>query len=129
MALKLNPSFAAKADSNGNYPLHHIIIRRPFRVKDVEIISKLLEAYPDAAGIRNNEGSAPLFIALKEKMGWEEGLGEIIKADSDTLSSRDMDTALYPFLLAASVGGRVAVNNTYNLLIANPHLIREALAR
>ena len=126
MALKLNPSFASMADADGNFPLHHVVIRRPFRVKDLEIITKLLEAYPSAAGMRNRDGMTPVFIALKDRMGWEEGLGEIVKAKTDILSTKDLDTGLYPFLLAASVGGRVSVNSCYNLLIMKPHLIGEA---
>lgn len=127
VALKRNPAWAAHADVEGNYPLHHVVIRRPFRIKDIELISELVKAYPQAAGKRNNEGCTPLFLAIHGKMVWEEGLGEIVKADTDVLASRDKETGLYPFLLAASEGGRVAVNTTYQLLCAKPHLVKDAL--
>lgn len=127
VALKINPAFAAQVDVDGNYPLHHVVIRRPFRVKDIEILAELVAAYPEAASKRNREGQAPIFIALRDRMGWEEGLEVIVKADTEILASTDSETRLYPFLLAASVDGRVAVNSTYNLLCAKPHLIKEGI--
>ncbi|KAL3917422.1 MAG: hypothetical protein SGARI_007717, partial [Bacillariaceae sp.] len=48
-AVKVHPEWARQADADGNYPLHHVIMRRPFRVKDVELIQELLQAYPEAA--------------------------------------------------------------------------------
>jgi hypothetical protein len=127
VALKRDPTWAAHADTEDNFPLHHVVIRRPFRVKDIEIIKDLIEAYPQATKMRNSEGHAPIFIAIRDKMAYEEGLGEIVRADTDILASIDKDTGLYPFLLAASEGGRVAVNTTYQLLCAKPHLVKEAL--
>jgi hypothetical protein len=127
VALKINPAFAAQVDADGNYPLHHVVIRRPFRIKDIEILSVLIAAYPEAASKRNHEGQAPIFIALRDRMGWEEGLEVIVKADTEILASTDTETRLYPFLLAACADGRVAVNSTYNLLCAKPHLIKEGI--
>jgi hypothetical protein len=96
-------------------------------VKDIELITELLRAYPEAAGRTNSEGNAPLFIAIHDKMAWEDGLGELVKANTDVLATFDKETGLYPFLLAASLSGRVAVNSTYQLLCAKPYLVKEAL--
>jgi ankyrin repeat protein len=126
VAIKRNPEWASYADADGNYPLHHVVIRRPFRLKDTELITELIHAYPAAAGKRNNEGNAPIFIAVHDRMVWEEGLGKLVKADTDILAATDKETGLYPFLLAASLSGRVAVNSTYQLLSAKPHLVKEA---
>jgi hypothetical protein len=125
IAIKQHPHWAAYPDADGNYPLHHIIIQRPFRIKDIELITELTQAYPDAASKKNNEGEAPIFIALRERMGWNGGVGELVKVQPDILSSRDRETGLYPFLLAASLGGKVAVETTYELLSANPHLVKK----
>lgn len=126
MAIKINPSWASYADVDGNYPLHHVVIRRPFRVKDVELIRFLLLAYPTAAAMANNAGDAPIHIAIRNRMMWEEGLGDIVHADVDVLGVPDAQSGLYPFLLSATLSGRVAVNTTYHLLLAKPYLVKDA---
>ncbi|KAG7353655.1 ankyrin repeat domain protein [Nitzschia inconspicua] len=126
-AIKINPDWARHADADGNYPLHLIVQRRPFRVKDVELIRELLQAYPEAVEKRNSDDDLPIQIAIRERMVWEEGLGEIANTNTEILGILDNHTKLYPFLLAASLGGRVAVNTTYQLLLAKPHLIKEAV--
>ena len=125
-AVKLHPDWARQADFEGNYPLHHVIIRRPFRVKDVQLIRELLQAYPEAASKRNKAGDLPLHIAIRDRMVWEEGLDEIVKAYPDALNAAEADSKLYPFLLAASLGGKVAVNTTYQMLLVKPHLVKDA---
>mmetsp|Transcript_8360 Transcript_8360/g.14690 ORF Transcript_8360/g.14690 Transcript_8360/m.14690 type:complete len:385 (-) Transcript_8360:272-1426(-) len=125
-AIKLNPMWASYKDVDGNYPLHHVVMRRPFRVKDIEIIRDLLHAYPDAACQRNKAGDLPIHIAIRDRMVWEEGLGCIANANTDVLGVPDQHTGLYPFLLAASLDGRVAVNTTYQLLLAKPYLLKDA---
>ena len=129
VALRRNPHWAAIPDANGNFPLHHVVIRRPFRVKDKDLISELIQACPEAAGKKNSDGNAPIFIAIRDRMGWDEGLGMIANANTDVLSQTDSDTGLYPFLLAASLSGRVAVNTSFQLLCANPYLVKEATVR
>lgn len=126
VALKLNPNFASYADMEGNYPLHHAVIWRPFRVKCADLIRELLKAYPEATGKRNSTGDAPIHIAIRERMGWEEGLGHIVDADCNVLGIPDQQTGLYPFLMCASLGGNVAVNTTFRLLTAKPDLVRDA---
>lgn len=127
VAVKLRPQSAAVPDANGNYPLHNVIIRRPFRVKDIELIKELLVAFPGAAGKKNKAGDFPIYIAIRDRMGWEEGLGDIVHANVDVLATADMETGLCPFLLAASLGGRVAVNSTFALLSLKPHLVKWAI--
>jgi len=127
VAIKRKPELTRVPDCDGNYPLHHIVIRRPFRVKDVQLIKELLVAHPKAAGERNKEGHTPLFIAIRDRMGWDDGLGELVYADVDVLSSTDKETGLFPFLLAASLGGKVAINTAYQLLCAKPHLVKAAV--
>jgi hypothetical protein len=126
-AIKINPSWASYPDADGNYPLHHVVKRRPFRVKDIELIRELLQVYPDAASKRNNAGDLPIHLAIRDRMVWEEGLGDIATANPDVLGVPDQHTNLYPFLMAASLSGRVAVNTTYQLLLAKPYLVKDAI--
>jgi hypothetical protein len=126
-AIKLQPDWARQADADGNYPLHLVVQRRPFHVKDIEVIRELLEAYPLAAGRRNRNGDLPVHIAIRGRMVFEEGLGDIVEANTDVLGVLDKQTTLYPFLLAGTLGGRAAVNTTYQLLVAKPHLVKDAI--
>ena len=126
VAIKLNPKSTSYADNKGNYPLHHAVIRRPFRVKDIDLIKDLIEANSAAATKRNNDGDAPIHIGIRDRMVWEEGLSNLVEADSDVLGIPDQKTGLYPFLQCASLGGNVAINNTFCLLIAKPDLVKGA---
>lgn len=126
VAIKRHPEWARVSDCDGNYPLHLVVIRRPFRVKDVELIAELLKTYPEAAGKRNNAGDAPIFIAIRDRMTWDEGLKDLVNANTDILGSTDTETNLYPFLLASSLGGRVAINTSYELLCKRPDLVKGA---
>merc|ERR1712194_790330 len=119
VALKLNPTVASYLDRDGNYPLHQAVIRRPFRVKDKELIQALLQADPTVAAKRNTAGDAPVHVAIRDRMVWEEGLCQLVKilggingnGNGDVLGLPDPQTGLYPFLLCASFGGTVCVNN------------------
>ena len=124
VAIKLHPEWVSVADSEGNYPLHNVVIRKPLRIKDVHLIRDLAEAYPEAASKRNAKGEEPIFIALRERIAWDAGLETLVKAQPDILSSVDSETGLYPFLLAASLDGKVTLETTYQLLCANPHLVK-----
>lgn len=124
VAIKLHPEWASVAGADGNYPLHNVIIRRPFRIRDIDIIKDLVSAYPEAASKRNSNGKEPIFIALHERIAWDDGVEALVKAQPNILSSIDNQTRLYPFLLAASLGGKVAIETTYQLLCANPHLAK-----
>eukprot|EP00529_Nitzschia_sp_RCC80_P018606 CAMPEP_0113475664 /NCGR_PEP_ID=MMETSP0014_2-20120614/19241_1 /TAXON_ID=2857 /ORGANISM="Nitzschia sp." /LENGTH=501 /DNA_ID=CAMNT_0000368599 /DNA_START=395 /DNA_END=1901 /DNA_ORIENTATION=+ /assembly_acc=CAM_ASM_000159 len=127
VALKIHPEWASVPDADGNYPLHLVVKRRPFRVKDSELIRAIINAYPQAAQKKNNEGDMPLHLAIKDRMVWEEGLSDIVEANVDILQTSDIKTGLYPFMLAAALDGRVAVNTTYQLLIKKPFLVKGAL--
>lgn len=126
VALNLDPKLASYADVGGNYPIHRAIILRPFRLKFKELLRELLNAFPEAARKRNGAGDTPTHIAIRERIAWEDGLGEIIEADCNVLGILDPQTGLYPFLMSASLGGNVAVNTTFRLLTAKPDLVREA---
>ena len=125
VAIKLSPEAASCSDSEGNLPLHHAVIRRPFRVKFTKMLRELLEAHPQAATARNNAGDTPIHMAIRERIAWEDGLGEIVSMNRDVFELRDQRTGLYPFLLSASLGGNVAVNTTFSLLRAKPDLIQD----
>ena len=145
VALKMHPELASYSDHEGNYPLHHAVLQRPFfhRIKDTATLIKVLVgAYPQAGTTRNANGHIPLHIAIRDRMAWQEGFSTLIgntinnnnnnttttvdnsnEAD-DVLSIPDIATGLYPFLLCACMGGKVVVNNTFGMLRAKPDLVR-----
>mmetsp|Transcript_21704 Transcript_21704/g.53829 ORF Transcript_21704/g.53829 Transcript_21704/m.53829 type:complete len:378 (+) Transcript_21704:156-1289(+) len=126
MTLKMHPESASYPDTEGNFPLHHAVMRRPFRVKYTKLLRELLQAYPEATGKRNVAGDAPIHIAIRERMAWEDGLGEIVEKNCDAVGLVDRQTGLYPVLLSASMGGNVAVNTAFCLLTARPEIVMNA---
>lgn len=87
----------------------------------------LLQVYPEAAGKKNKVGNVPIFIAIREKLAWEEGLKQIVRANPDVLGSRDIKTGLYPFLLASSLDGYNGVETSYQLLCKRPDLVKQSV--
>ena len=62
----------------------------------------LVKSYPVAAAIPNNEGVLPLHIALsKGKRTWRTGIASMVLAAPQVLLTRDVETKLLPFQLAA----------------------------
>ena len=128
LALKLRPESASVADRGGNYPLHRAVARRPFRIKHTALLREMRLAHPEATVRRNGDGEAPIHTAIRERVAWDDGLGELLATEScDTqLGLPDPETGLYPFLLCASLGGGAAVNNVFCMLVAKPDLVRSA---
>lgn len=124
LALKWDPTSATVASpQGGNLPLHVLVDRRPFRLKEKEAIEATLTAYPQAAGVRNHDGDLPLFLAIRNKMPFDNGMDAILRASRSSVMERDPETNLLPFQLAAAVGGKVAVDNTFHLLLTQPDLL------
>jgi hypothetical protein len=123
LALKRNPEWMLASDASGNLPLHLLVENRPYRLKEKEAIVAAIEAAPQTAGIPNAAGDTALVLAIRNKTPWENGLDELLEAATAVVNRRDTVTGLYPFQLAASVGGKVAIDTTYHLLCTKPDLI------
>ena len=124
LALKWDPTLAAvPSPQTGNLPLHVLVERRPFRLKEKEAIEATLQAYPAAASVRNNVGDLPLFLAIRNRMPFFNGVDLILEACRSSVTYRDPETNLLPFQLAAAVGGKVAVDNIFHLLLTQPDLL------
>ena len=123
VALSRDPGCAEVVDRNGNTPLHLLVERRPYRLKELDAIRCTLKAFPQAAAVANHAGTPPLILAIRNKIPFENAIGEILRADMTVVSRRDVETDLFPFQLAASVGGPEALNTTFQLLTALPQQI------
>jgi len=116
-------ALAVDHSNTGNLPLHVLIENRPYRLKEREAIQACLQASRDAAGHANNAGDVPLQIAVRNKIPWHNGVDLLVEACPDTVQQRDSATQLYPFQLAASQGGKQAVETAFHLLRQQPDLL------
>lgn len=123
LALKHDPDLARVGDENGNYALHLLVNRRPYRLKEREAMEATLDAATLVAHVRNHAGDLPLLAAIRNKIPWSKGLDLLVQRAPTTVQRRDISTNLLPFQLAASVGGKVALDNTYELLCIQPDLL------
>jgi hypothetical protein len=123
LALTWDPTLASVASPAGNLPLHVLVERRPFRLKEREAIEATVKAHAEAASVRNNDGDLPLFVAIRNKMPFPNGMDVILEAHRSSVTCRDPQTGLLPFQMAAAVGGNVAVDNTFHLLLTQPDLL------
>ena len=122
IALKLDTSYALAADINGSLPLHLMLENRPYRLKEKQALSALLEAAPESYSQPNLQGDVPLTIAIRNRIPWENGLKGL--AGPNVLQRRDKETGLLPFQLAASIGGRVSIETMFHLLTKQPDLLQ-----
>lgn len=123
VAVRRNPRDAEFVDELVNLPLHRLLEDRPFRLKEREAVEELVKAFPEALSHPNAAKEFPLQIAIRNKIPWENGVDILIERDSHAIHRLDARTGLYPFQLAASVGGKVSVETTYHLLRRQPDLL------
>lgn len=67
------------------------------------ILKVILNSYPMAAYQRNHRGYLPFHLAIKACMAWEDGVKDVFMVAPEALRTREPNTGLYPFMLAASV--------------------------
>ena len=124
VAAKLHPEYVSIADGKGNYPLHNAI-REAAGQNGMSLLDKeILSAFPEAAIKRNKKGCAPLFVAMRNGMTWEKGIKEFVLAHPESLFSIDHETGLCPFQFAASLNEDANMETSYQLLCANPSLLK-----
>eukprot|EP00978_Attheya_sp_CCMP212_P020609 scaffold59185_cov57-Attheya_sp.AAC.1 len=120
-ACKLYPEQLQERDADGNLPLHlaakhayHDVFGYAtyagqlleYKYKYIlyqtrkGAISRLLQCYPAAASIKDAEGRLPLVLALESGKHTYSAM-ELARAAPHSLDTRDEQTRLYPFLLAA----------------------------
>lgn len=66
----------------------------------VEVLTELIEAFDDAAYLKDDDGRRLLHIATLKGMGWD-GLYKIIEANKEAVVMQDSSTGCYPVFLAA----------------------------
>ena len=124
VALKRNPAYAWTPDNDGNLPIHKLLETRPYRLKEKDAIESVLRVAPQTASRANSAGDFPLLIAIRNRIPWENGVDKLLEIDSTVVYRRDPTTGLYPYLLAASIGGKFGVETTFHLLLSQPDLLQ-----
>jgi len=160
-AIKMYPEELKRTNKTGNFPLHiaakskqwaraipddcswyeppsHPLPRAPYKAEQIRILA---EASPQAAQIRNLQGSLPLHLAIKAGRKWDGGVQSILETYPAAVISKDGESGLFPFMLAAMFANEreccdLEVNDwddkevdhtvdlTYRLLRACPELDR-----
>ena len=127
---------ASLKDSRGNLPLHLAAAQTG---EESNLIPLLLDRYPEASAISNEEGRLPLSLAIESGKSWDKGgIRRLVKEAPQVLCIRDVKTHLYPFMLAAASADASADNTsiydenesvdvTYELLRFFPELIQRCI--
>lgn len=67
----------------------------------VDVLLYILREDESAASVTNAKGKLPLHLAIERGLMWDTGIQEIINAAPKALETRDMQSLLYPFQMAA----------------------------
>jgi hypothetical protein len=95
-ALLLYDDQLAIPDDEGNLPLHIAASTGSWSV-----VRDLVNAYPGAAAVQNNNGDLPLAIILRRTdVRWSGGLRLLLETNPTALGSEDIHRQLYPRVLA-----------------------------
>jgi len=87
-----------------------------------EIISMIIGAVTsDCANVRDGAGRLPIHIASEIGLRWDEGIADIVFANSNGLEERHCVTGLYPFMISA-VGPDRDLTTIFKLLRERPKL-------
>ena len=98
------------------------------KYKEPSVIDILLGGAPSAASECDPHGQLPLHVAIMRGKTLDEGVRALVQAYPDALTMPDVNTNLYPFMLAASVGrGRGDCATIYELLRGAPELVKLGL--
>lgn len=98
VCLKLRPTAARFLDADGNLPLHVLVEKRPYPLKERELLEACLKSYSSAASIRNHPGDVPLQIAIRNKIPISNGVDLLLLAFPNIARCRDSTTGLHtPF--------------------------------
>lgn len=71
--------------------------------KETSNIETILSLCPATASTADSQGRKPLFQALHCKRQWLTGVQSILALDRPSLGEQDLQSSLYPFMLAASL--------------------------
>lgn len=148
LLLEHYPDTSSRSDKKGMLPLHVAICtassysHQKLREQRAYMIHKILGLYPEAARrlLPGKRLRSTFCRAIASGLDWhvisvnEGPLLKLWQCAPEALPSRDMETGLYPFVLAATVETQNAdddaakLNNIYNILRLYPQAIQDMLS-
>lgn len=120
-------------DERNLLPIHYAVEHASVESQTYSqfVIESLLELYPEAAAVKNEEGRLPLHVALMDsKLTWHKGgVQKIVFAYPDALRARDPLYQLPPFLASAfhAIKSMLHLSTTFELLRTAPDVIESLL--
>lgn len=89
------------------------------------LIEKLLEFHRNAVCVEDWGRKLPLTLAIESGKTWEGGVQALFEAEPRALSTRDVQSGMYPFMLASIENGKSCdLNTIFCLLRADPECVR-----
>lgn len=122
-SMDLFPALILQRDKHGLLPLHHLILHLSWET--TVMLQMILQREPSSACIDFPNGSFPITMALQERMKWDEGLGDLMRAAPDILRTRDKSSHLYPVLMAASLDAEL--DTIFRMMRHCPEFIKHCL--
>ena len=120
-----------KRDDMGRHPL---AVACSSIDTNVDIINFLLSLDPDSPSVSDYQDRYPLFLAVEAGLPWNMCIQSIFNAAPHIVSIRDVNTGLYPFMLASIAKPNSIcnveqcelnrLNTTYFLLLKDPECVR-----
>ena len=97
--------------ADGNLPLHEVCSWPQQSASDEPVIATrkgmaitaLVQRYPNAVFVCNNQDESPLDLALSTGTTWDGGIRKLVRTYPSSASIRNSATGLYPFMTAAAV--------------------------
>lgn len=110
-------------DEHNRTPLSIALSARSYDCHFVigDSISKLIKSSPGKSRMAIEDGVIPLHLAIRNGLKWDDGIKEILSDAPEALSTKDINSRLYPFMHAAA-GYGTDLNTVYKLLQEDPLL-------
>ena len=104
LVLFIHKDQLTEMDENGDLPLHVLLStsRNCDKRKVDTVIDDIVSANPSAVKVLNKKGLLPLELALINFKCTSNGVKTLINAEPRSAEHFDLNTKLYPFMLAAS---------------------------
>ena len=136
VSVNLFPEQITQCDDTGKYPLYHILkANHPYATQQLIRILLHSKTSKNLKGGDNTPTGSKLplhplhqiqeclALALEIGFSWEDGLRDILQANSDVLRTEDSQTGLVPACWAASCQN-TALDTIFLLLLADPQVIQ-----
>lgn len=116
MATKIHADEAMEKDKHGRLPLTIAAASSLQGIQCRYVVDCLLNVNPRAASVLDASGRLPLSLAVLSGKAWERGVKSLADAAPQALVTRDIETHMYPFMLAAAA---VNAPETYSSVLTN----------